>query len=238
MNARSFQVPGARFVTLAGAMLLCCGPCAAATEAPADDSFRWSADVLDSSFRSDTLELLGNVRVAQGDMSIEAEQATADAFRSENSRWQFENSVRVQTAEANLASQSAAASFRDNQLVQARVEGSPAQFEQRGGAPDRSVKGRARVIEYDVTQDVVTLTGDVWFSYGQDEFRGDTVIYNMRDERVRVNPDGDSSGRVKGIIRPRSSSTSSGSSPRATTLEASGEGAASERRRVADEHGA
>jgi lipopolysaccharide transport protein LptA len=238
MSARSVHIPSSRFAALAGAILFHCGPCAAATEATADESFRWSADVLDSSFRSDTLELLGNVRVSQGDMSIEAEQATADAFRSENSRWQFENSVRVQTAEANLASQSAAASFRNNQLVQARVEGSPAQFEQRGGPPDRSVKGRARVIEYDVAQDVVTLTGDVWFSYGQDEFRGDTVIYNMRDERVRVNPDGDSSGRVKGIIRPRSSSTSSGSSPRATALDAPGEGIESERAHIADENGA
>jgi lipopolysaccharide export system protein LptA len=232
MSARSVHIPGSCFAALAGAMLLHCGPCAAATEATADESFRWSADVLDSSFRSDTLELAGNVRVSQGGMSIEAEQATADAFRSENSRWQFENSVRVQTAEANLASQSAAASFRNNQLVQARVEGSPAQFEQRGGPPDRSVKGRARVIEYDVAQDVVTLSGDVWFSYGQDEVRADTVIYNMRDGRV------DSSGRVKGIIRPRSSSTASGSSPRATALDAPGERTEGEGARIADENGA
>jgi lipopolysaccharide export system protein LptA len=202
---------------LAAALALCIlahdgsSPASAAS----DDSFRWSADVLDSSFRSDTLELLGNVRVTQGTMSIEAQQATADAFRSENSRWQFQNSVRVRTAEAELTSESAAASFRNNQLIEARVMGSPAQFEQRGSAPERSVRGRARNITYDLASDVVTLTGDVWFSYGADEFRGDTVIYSMRDERVRVNPDGDSSGRVKGIIRPRPRSDES---PQASNL--------------------
>jgi lipopolysaccharide transport protein LptA len=187
--------------------------------AASDESFRWSADVLDSSFRSDTLELLGNVRVTQGAMSIEAQQATADAFRSENSRWRFQNSVRVRTAEAELVSESAAASFRNNQLIEARVAGSPAQFEQRANAPERTVRGRARNITYDLAADVVTLTGDVWFSYGADEFRGDTVIYSMRDERVRVNPDGDSSGRVKGIIRPRPRSDESPQASNAPALE-------------------
>jgi lipopolysaccharide transport protein LptA len=184
-------------------LALCASAHGLGTAADSDDSFQWSADVLDSSFRSDTLELLGNVRVTQGAMSIEAQQATADAFRSENSRWLFQDSVRVRTAEAELISHSAAASFRNNQLVEARVEGTPAHFEQRGGAPDRAVRGRARSIKYDLSADVVTLTGDVWFSYGADEFRGDTVIYSMRDERVQVNPNADASGRVKGIIRPR-----------------------------------
>jgi lipopolysaccharide transport protein LptA len=190
------------------------GPISAAQIEAQDQSFRWSADVLDSNFRSDTLELLGNVRVMQGPMSIEAEQATANAFRSESSRWQFKNDVKVRTENANLVSQTASAAFKNNELVQARVEGSPAQFEQRGGT-ERSVKGRARVIEYDLTSDVVTLTGDVWFSYGKDEFRGDTVIYSLRDERVRVNPNGESPGRVKGIIRPRAQADASESAPAA-----------------------
>jgi lipopolysaccharide export system protein LptA len=43
----------------------------------------------------------------------------------------------------------------------------------------------------------------VWFSNGKDEFRGDVVIYNVRDERVQINPGGQSSGRVRGIIRPQ-----------------------------------
>jgi hypothetical protein len=29
------------------------------------------------------------------------------------------------------------------------------------------------------------------------------VIYNVRDERVQINPGGQSSGRVHGIIRPQ-----------------------------------
>lgn len=239
MNSRRFEFSG--IAALGAVLLLHTGPSAAAARnEPTDESFRWSADVLDSSFRSDTLQLLGNVRVTQGAMSIEAEKATADAFRSENSRWEFQNSVRLRTPEADLASETAAASFRNNQLVEARVQGSPARFEQRDASAERAVRGRARVIEYDLTQDVVTLTGDVWFSYGKDEFRGDTVIYDMRDERVRVNPNGDSSGRVKGIIRSRSSgnSSDSGSEPQATIIEEPAQNEDSERTQIADESGA
>lgn len=167
------------------------------------EAFAWSADVLNSDFRSDTLDLSGNVRVTQGPMSIEAGAATARDFRTENSRWLFQKSVHILTGEAELQSNTASAAIVGGQIAQARVEGSPAQFEQRGGRADRQVRGRAGVIEYDFIAGVVKLTDQVWFSNGKDEFRGDVVIYNVRDERVQINPGGQSSGRVHGIIRPQ-----------------------------------
>jgi lipopolysaccharide transport protein LptA len=167
------------------------------------EAFSWSADVLNSDFRSDTLDLSGNVRVTQGPMSIEAGAATARDFRTENSRWLFQKSVHILTSEAELQSTTASAAIVGGQIAQARVEGSPAQFEQRGGRADRQVRGRAGVIEYDFVAGVVKLTDQVWFSNGKDEFRGDVVIYNVRDERVQINPGGQSSGRVHGIIRPQ-----------------------------------
>ena len=156
-----------------------------------------------SDLRSDTLDLPGNVRVTQGPMSIEAGAATATRFRSDNSRWPFEKVRAHRTARPTCSRHTASAAFVSGQIAQARVEGSPAQFEQRGGRADRQVRGRAGVIEYDFVAGIVKLTDDVWFSYGKDEFRGDVVIYNVRDERVQVNPGGQSSGRVRGIIRPQ-----------------------------------
>ncbi len=169
----------------------------------AGGTFTWVADVLSSDFRSDTLDLTGNVRVTQGPMSIEAGAATARDFRSDNSRWLFQKSVHIVTSEAELQSNTASAAIVGGQLAQARVEGSPAQFEQRGNRADRQVRGRAGVIEYDFVAGIVKLTDQVWFSNGKDEFRGDVVIYNVRDERVQINPGGQSTGRVRGIIRPQ-----------------------------------
>jgi lipopolysaccharide transport protein LptA len=182
-------------------LLLLASTSSPAAEAVLERSFAWSADVLSSDFRSDTLDLSGNVRVTQGPMSIQAGSAKADNIRSDNSRWKFLDSVHIRTAEADLKASTASAVFSDGRLADARVEGSPAQFEQLGGAADRHVRGRAGVIEYDFLAGVVKLTDQVWFTNGKDEFRGDVVIYNVRDERVQINPDGQ--GRVRGIIRPQ-----------------------------------
>jgi lipopolysaccharide transport protein LptA len=193
-------------------LLLLVSTSSLAAEAVLERSFAWSADVLSSDFRSDTLDLAGNVRVTQGPMSIQAGSAKADNIRSDNSRWKFLDSVHIRTAEADLKANTASAVFSKGQIADARVEGSPAEFEQIGGTGDGRVRGRAGVIEYDFLSGIVKLTDQVWFTNGKDEFRGDVVIYNVRDERVQINPDGQ--GRVRGIIRPQSGRSDKAETPR------------------------
>ena len=191
-----------KLLTAALATALCASPVVFAAKAPVTDAgYTWSADVLSSDFRTNTLELKGNVRVMQGPSSIEAQTAKGLNFRAESSRWTFEKGVRIRTGEADLFSDLATAGIINGQFADARIEGAPARFEQIGGTANRQVRGRAGVIEYDFTTGVVKLTNQVWFSNGKDEFRGDVVIYNLRDERVQINPGG-SSNRVRGIIRP------------------------------------
>jgi lipopolysaccharide transport protein LptA len=176
-----------------------------------DDKFTWDADVVTSDFRTDTLEISGNVIVTQGPTSIQAGAAKANDVRSENSRWSFQQSVHIVTAEAKLQSESASAAIVCGQLARARAEGAPAQFEQRGAREDGQVQGRAGVIEYDFVAGIVKLTDNVWFSNGKDEFRGEVVIYNVRDERLQINPGGQ--GRVRGIIRPRQGTAATAPAP-------------------------
>ena len=170
-----------------------------------DEDFRYSFDTSEVDFRSDTAELSGNVRVVQGTNSIEAQEATVKAFRSENSQWYFRDDVRVRTAEAELKSQAADATFKNGELTEARAEGSPAEFQGIGAAAQATpARGRAQLIEYDLQNQTVRLSGDVWFGYGKDELEGETIIYYLRDERFVVNPPGAAPGRVRGIIRPKS----------------------------------
>jgi len=185
---------------VAATALLATQAALAATPAP-DAGYTWSADVLSSDFRSDTLELSGNVRVAQGPASIEAQTAKGSNVRADSSRWTFERSVRIRTEEVDLFSDLATAAIVNGQFADARIEGTPARFEQIGNGSNREVRGRAGTIEFDFDSGIVKLSDQVWFSNGKDEFRGDVVIYNVRDERVQINPGG-SSNRVRGIIRP------------------------------------
>jgi lipopolysaccharide export system protein LptA len=168
----------------------------------ADDVLQVDADDGEFDLRESEQHLRGNVLITQGAMSIAAEEAVGKGESTDNSRWTFSRSVHLQTREADLKSNTATAAFLNGQLTEATVKGSPAVFEQRTAPADKQIRGRAGQIDYDITKGIVKLTNDVWFSYGGNEFRGDVVVYNVRDEKVVVNPVGQSNGRVNIRIRP------------------------------------
>lgn len=205
--AASIRNKRARLVGALVLSALCCGAGAAELVRPGD-AFSYEADIITTDLRSQTLEISGNVHVTQGANSIQS--GTAKAIGpSDNSRWNFQKAVRIVTSEAELDSDSADAAVVGGQLSRARIEGSPAQFRQRGGPADRQIRGRAGVIEYDFVAGIVKLSDQVWFSNGKDEFRGDVVIYNVREERVQTG----GQGRVRGIIRPEGKTTVAPPSP-------------------------
>lgn len=195
-------------VVLHLAVLLLATPAAhAAVPMLTGGEIKLSADVVNSDTRNDVHVMSGNVRVTQGAMSMEAEQATATDLQSDHSRWTFERSVHIKTPDADMTSSSANAVFAGGLITEALIKGSPASFEQRGISADKNVRGRANVIKYDFAKGTVTLTDDVWFSYGDNEFRGNTVVYNLKDQRVTVNStgvntDGKAPDRVNITIRP------------------------------------
>lgn len=175
----------------------------AASARPTIDEIDLTADLVTSDQRKDFHELSGNVRISQGEMSMEAEKATARAMQTDHSSWTFDRSVRIKTADANLASDSATATFANGQIAEATAKGTPATFEQRNATAEKRVQGRANNIQYDFGKGTIKLTDNVWFSQGGNEFRGDTLIYYVREERVVMNPGGKQSGRVNITIRPR-----------------------------------
>jgi lipopolysaccharide transport protein LptA len=195
---------------LSASALLLLGPCAmGAATLPTDEPINLAADIVHIDPRQDTQELLGNVRITQGEVSLQSQKATARGMQGDHGRATFERSVYIRTADAELRSESASASFADGALAEAVAKGTPASFEQRNTPPEKQVRGRANTIEYDFTTGTVKLTDNVWFSQGGNEFRGATLIYYVRDERVVMNPAGKQSGRVNITIRPRNGANKS-----------------------------
>lgn len=164
------------------------------------------ADLVEVDLRNDAQILTGNVQITQGPMSIESEAATVRASQTPRSRYTFERAVHIRSADADLRSDSATAAAQAGRIATAVAKGSPATFEQRRGTADKLVRGHANVIDYDVINGIVKLSDNVSFSYGGNEFRGDVVVYHIRDERVTVNPggpNGGNNGRVNITIKPR-----------------------------------
>ena len=191
---------------LACSLALMLLPTVALAATPPAEGINITADLQDSSLREDVHVLTGNVRITQADMSMEAEKATVSGLQTDRSRWTFERGVHIRSAKADLQADTADATFASGRVAEATVQGSPAAFEQLDATDDKKVSGRAKVIEYDFGKGTVRMSQDVWFSYGGNEFRGDTVVYNLNDERVVVNPGAKrgSGGRVNITIKPGS----------------------------------
>ena len=157
----------------------------------------------DFDYRNNTL-LFRQVKVTQGPLQVEAQEATATGLNFDNSDWTLAGQVRITLPDGKLTSSDAKVTFRDNQIARAEVRGSPAEFEQFVAETRQVAKGRANTIEYDVEAGTVRLAGDAWLTDGDNVIRGDTLVYDIAKQRVAANPGGTDPGGVHITINPRS----------------------------------
>ncbi|MEY4932572.1 MAG: hypothetical protein RLZZ403_892 [Pseudomonadota bacterium] len=143
------------------------------------------------------------VRIAQGGMSVEADEATATGLDFENSEWRFMGAVHIRMPNGLLNSDSATITFRNNLITNAKIAGSPANFQQER-VEQQVARGRAGTIEYDVTRGTIELRDKAWLSDGKNEITGQTLVYDMVKERVIANPGEQDPGGVSITINPRS----------------------------------
>jgi len=175
---------------------------AAAAPVDAQAPINLEAASSDFDYRNNTL-LFRRVKITQGPLTVEAEEASATGLEFVNSQWTFKGQVRITVPDGKLASDTATVSFKDNQIVRAQIRGAPAVFEQRLEKSGQLAQGRAGSIEYDVRNGTVQLAGDAWLSDGQNEIRGEKLVYDIGRQRVAANPGGTEPGGVRITINPK-----------------------------------
>ncbi len=127
------------------------------------------------------------IKVTQGGFSIEADEATANGMDARGSEWQFHGNVKITTPDGSISSDEAKIAFAANAVTTAEIIGSPATFEQRR---DKLVAhGRANHIFYDVAAGTVRLSEGATLSEGDREISGRTLVYDMREQKLKANPD-------------------------------------------------
>lgn len=156
----------------------------------------------DFDYRNNTL-LFRRVKITQGELQVEAQEASATGLEFQNSSWSLRGEVRITMPDGRLAADTATVSFRDNRIVGAVVNGRPATFEQRLKESRQLAQGRAESIEYDVGNGTVQLSGQAWLSDGQNEINGSTLIYDIGRQRVAANPGSTEPGGVRITINPK-----------------------------------
>lgn len=106
----------------------------------------------------------------------------------------------------------------DEQVSRIEAAGEPAKMRQKP-APDREpVYARARTIEYDVVQEVLTLVEDASVTQEGTTVTGDRIVYYVREQRVKATGGGATPGqeRVKVVIPPRRAADASSGAPDGT----------------------
>ena len=165
----------------------------------ADEPIQLDARSSDFDYRSNTLVFHG-IRIAQGGLAIESDEATATGLDFKDSLWVFRGHVRITVPDGSLDSDEARVAFAANAIATATASGSPAAFEQR--REKGLARGHAGHIDYDFSAGTVRLSDDAWLSDGNNEITGQSLVYSPRDQRVRAYPDEQGSQRVRITINP------------------------------------
>ena len=154
--------------------------------------------------RKNNVMTFRNVRITQGETSIEAERANSSGLEFKDSLWLFSGNVVMRSANAEINSAEAEMRFVDYELRNARVKGAPTSFELESVDSPQTVVGRAEEMEYKLPDRIIELRGGAFLSEGENQMSGDTIVYDMAAERVLAESFTDSEERVRITITPDS----------------------------------
>ena len=162
-------------------LLAAAGTAAAAEEQREQLPIQLTASSLNYDSNKGVVEY-GAVTITQGEIRITADSAVTTGVNFDDSKWQFQGTVRISMPEGALASDTADVKFARGEVQSASVTGAPATFEQK--REDEFAQGRAKRIDYDMRRGTVELTGSAWLSDGKTEITGETLVYSTANQAV------------------------------------------------------
>jgi lipopolysaccharide transport protein LptA len=177
--------------------LLACNPFPQASAAGVlSGSINWEGgDNLEFDTRTDSWSLDDAVLRHGTDTRLRAEHARGAPADGGTHRLDLSGAVHIEFRGAVLDAETAVIIIRGQQLLSVRVQGSQAQFSHQPAGSARRIQGRGNAIDYDAATNIVTFTGNNWFTASNHDFSTDRVDYNIGTGKVTT-------GRGSGIIRP------------------------------------
>lgn len=144
--------------------------------------------------------LFRGLKITQGPLQIEADEATASRLDFENTRWEFTGNVRIKNLDTLVYSDYADIDFQEHRIRHANMRGQPVRFVQQNIEKGTLTEGHAATMSYDVETGVISMSDDAWLSDGANEVSGDRISYDLIREYIIA--DADESGQVRMKIIP------------------------------------
>lgn len=151
----------------------------------ADPPMRVSLDAEWSSFdRLAGAMMFRGLRIAQGDFTIQADEAAASDLNFDRSNWTFSGNVRIALDTTEIESARAEVVFESHELRIVELRGDPAEFRDPNPERGNPIRGGASVLRYDSSAQTLHMTGGAWLSEGPNEFRGCDLIYAIDEKKI------------------------------------------------------
>jgi lipopolysaccharide export system protein LptA len=150
-----------------------------------------------------------SLRITQGIFGIEADEATAAKLDFDNSLWVFTGNVVIESQDAKAYSDRAEVLFREHQVRNAVMQGTPVRFAQVSVETGKTTEGHSNVMEYDLDSGILRMSDDAWLSDGANEVSGNRISYDLISQYITADSDERGPVRMK-INPPQDKATESG----------------------------
>lgn len=119
----------------------------------------------------------------------------------------FRGDVQIDKGNVHIESDEARLRAVEGEIHEGTLIGKPVRFRQQP-AEGALITGEASRIEYDAVKGVIVLTGGAWVRQGTDEFRGETIRYDIEAGKVLAQSSEKVPERVKIIFQPKTATPS------------------------------
>lgn len=138
---------------------------------------------------------------SDADAPLTVEAASMEADRAKEISV-FTGDVRLDKGSIHIEADEVRLRARNGEVQEGTLLGKPVKFRQQ---PEGAalITGEARRVEYDAVNRIVVLTGGAWVRQGGDEFRGETIRYDLDASKVLATSAETVEERVKIIFQPK-----------------------------------
>ncbi len=138
-----------------------------------------------------SMTVFTGLRLTQGNIGIVADLAQTSRMDFDDSVWRFSGNVVFDVDDGQVTCDSADLRFSEFQLMVATITGTPATFEFRRQGTDQTTYAEANRLYYDLVAGTIEFTGDATITEGGNVITSETLIYNIRDQRINASGNGD-----------------------------------------------
>lgn len=153
------------------------------------------------------MAIFTGLRIAQGRISIEADEGRATNADQAKAKWHFSGNVQIMVNNGRIDCDAADLEFADFSLKSAAVTGSPATFRLQREGSDDSTYAEAGKLLYDVENGVIEFSDNAKITEGGKQIESNLVVYNIAAQTIVADSTGQDRDRVRIIYNPDENGT-------------------------------